>query len=293
MDISGKVLLGLIAISIASLGSASASDTKSLETELNHQFESKSLIFRDPLHATELSFDAAGQYVGAARPGTWAVDGTFLISKIRVQTHRVEFEGRPLAMYYDESGTRKPVVRRGTMHVKLGIDGPVEMSTIRLAMEKVFLTDQDPAPYLPPPTLDHLSGGYEKKPGADAMYRLKGTSDWRKPKEIQEPIEVGELERGEKIYVVTGPITPPKGLAMKDPEYPEQERAVKHTGKAVLSVVVDSAGRVASMRVEKATSAGFAVQSAAAVAQWIFQPGTLNDKPVPVLINVEVNFRLY
>jgi TonB family protein len=125
------------------------------------------------------------------------------------------------------------------------------------------------------------------------MFRFKGTSEWRKPKEIQEPIKVGELESGENIYVVTGPITPPKGLAMKDPEYPEQERAAKHTGKAVLSVVVDSAGRVASMRVEKTTSAGFAAKAAAAVAQWSFQPATLYDKSVPILINVEVNFRLY
>jgi TonB family protein len=293
MALNGKVLLGLIAILIASLGSASAGDDTSIEVELNRQFKSKSLTFRNPFHATGLTFDAAGKYVGAAEPGTWAGDATFLISKVRVKTHGLEFEGRPLAMYYDENGNRKFAVRPGNIHVTLGIDGPVERSAIQLAMEKVFLTDKDPPPYLPPPTFDHLSGGYEKKPGSDEMYRLKGTSEWRKTKEIQEPIEVGESEGGEKIYVVAGPVTLPKALATKDPEYPEQERAAKHAGKVVLSVVVDSAGRVASMRVEKATSATFAALTAAAVAQWRFQPGTMIDKPVPVLIKVETNFRLY
>jgi TonB family protein len=285
--------LAVVAFLLTGLRGLSASDTKSVETELNHQFESKSLTLRIPYRANQLVFSAEGHCVSSAEPGTWAGDGTFLVSKIRVQTHGLEFKGRLLAMYYDESGSRQFAVRPGDMHVTLGIDGPVESSAIPVAMAKVFLTDKDPVPYLPPPTFDHLSGGYEKKPGADVMFRLKGTSEWREQKEIQEPIEVGELGTGEKIYFVTGQIAAPKALSMKDPEYPEQERAAKHTGKVVLWVVVDSAGRVASMRVEKATSATFGALTAAAVAEWRFRPATLQDKAVPVVIRIETNFNQF
>jgi TonB family protein len=58
-------------------------------------------------------------------------------------------------------------------------------------------------------------------------------------------------------------------------------------------MVVDSEGHTKNIRIVSGAGMGLEEQAIGAVRTWRFQPATRNGQAVPVMINVEVNFRLY
>jgi TonB family protein len=98
---------------------------------------------------------------------------------------------------------------------------------------------------------------------------------------------------GEKPFRVGKHVAPPKALFTPDPSYPEFARQTRIQGSTLLWLVVNREGRPEHIRVARPLGAGFDDKAVEAVQRWKFQPGTFDGKPVPVQINVEVNFRLY
>jgi len=56
---------------------------------------------------------------------------------------------------------------------------------------------------------------------------------------------------------------------------------------------VDAAGRPQQIRVQRPLGMGLDEKAIEAVKQWKFEPAKKDGQAVPVMINVEVNFRLY
>ena len=94
-------------------------------------------------------------------------------------------------------------------------------------------------------------------------------------------------------YRVGGTVTAPKATYAPDPEYSDQARKAKYQGTCVLWLVVDADGLPQKIRVQRALGMGLDEEAIKAVQRWRFQPATKDGQPVPVMINVEVNFRLY
>jgi protein TonB len=86
---------------------------------------------------------------------------------------------------------------------------------------------------------------------------------------------------------------PPKAISAPDPQYIELARLYKLQGTTVLELTVSTAGKPVDILITRPLGFGLDGQAVAAVRSWKFQPATLKGKPVPVRINVEVNFRLY
>jgi protein TonB len=76
-----------------------------------------------------------------------------------------------------------------------------------------------------------------------------------------------------------------------EPVYPSVAKQAGIQGTVVLEATLGSDGRVESIRVIRGHPllVGPAQQ---AVAQWVFEPTYLNDRPVPVLLQVTVEFIL-
>jgi TonB family protein len=91
---------------------------------------------------------------------------------------------------------------------------------------------------------------------------------------------------------VGGGITAPKLIDRIDPAYTEEARKAKLQGVVVLWCVITKEGEVRDLKVQRSLDPGLDEQAVAAVKQWKFQPATKDGVPVPVMINVEVNFRL-
>ena len=98
---------------------------------------------------------------------------------------------------------------------------------------------------------------------------------------------------GGGAYRVGGGVSAPKAIYAPDPEYSEEARKAKYQGTVVLWLVVDANGRPQQIRVQRALGMGLDEKAIEAVKQWKFDPAHKDGQAVPVMINVEVNFRLY
>jgi TonB family protein len=78
-----------------------------------------------------------------------------------------------------------------------------------------------------------------------------------------------------------------------EPEYSDEARQQKYQGVVVLSVVVGEDGRARDVRVARSLGLGLDEKAQEAVRQWRFEPGRMNGQAVSVLVDIEVNFRLY
>ena len=78
-----------------------------------------------------------------------------------------------------------------------------------------------------------------------------------------------------------------------DPEYSEEASKAKYQGTVVLWLVVSADGKPQQIRVQRALGMGLDEKAVEAVRNWRFEPARKDGQAVPVMINVEVNFRLY
>ena len=88
-------------------------------------------------------------------------------------------------------------------------------------------------------------------------------------------------------------MTAPRAIYSPEPDYSEEARKAKFQGIVILQVVVDSDGRSREIRVARSAGMGLDEKAIEAVRQWRFEPGTKDRHAVAVVVNVEVNFRLY
>lgn len=97
---------------------------------------------------------------------------------------------------------------------------------------------------------------------------------------------------GGGAYKVGGSVLAPRPLAMPDPDYTEQAREAKLQGMCVLKLIVGADGKPREIRVIRSLGMGLDEKAIAAVSQWTFAPATKDGTPVPVLISVQVIFKL-
>jgi TonB family protein len=99
-------------------------------------------------------------------------------------------------------------------------------------------------------------------------------------------------------------VTAPKLLFATDPEFTDQARRKRLEGTVVVALTVDTAGNPQDVRVARSMSQdvnkkykqialGLDDNAIAAVRQYRYQPAQFQGKPVPVEIEVKVNFRIW
>ena len=94
-------------------------------------------------------------------------------------------------------------------------------------------------------------------------------------------------------YHPGGGVSSPKVISAVDPEFSDEARRQKYQGVVVLSLIVDAQGNPQRIRVIRPLGMGLDEKAIEAVKQYKFRPAQLNGKPVPVEINIEVNFQLF
>jgi periplasmic protein TonB len=94
-------------------------------------------------------------------------------------------------------------------------------------------------------------------------------------------------------YLPGGGVSAPHLIYDPEPEYSEEARKQKYQGVVVLQVVVGDDGRPRDVRIVRSVGLGLDEKALEAVRQWRFAPGMLDGRPVAVLVNIQVNFRLY
>lgn len=90
-------------------------------------------------------------------------------------------------------------------------------------------------------------------------------------------------------------VVPPTTIIQPEPKYTSAAMRARIQGTVVLDVVVGADGRVRATRVLTSLDSrnGLDKEAMAAVRAWLFRPATLDGSPVPVVVNVDLLFRLY
>jgi TonB family protein len=94
------------------------------------------------------------------------------------------------------------------------------------------------------------------------------------------------------VYRAGDGVTRPSVSRKTDPEYSEEARIAKMSGTVLISAIVGEDGKVRDIGVERSVGLGLDEKAVEAVRTWQFKPGIKDGIPVPVAVNVEVNFRL-
>jgi len=106
------------------------------------------------------------------------------------------------------------------------------------------------------------------------------------------------------VYRVGHGVKPPRILTSVNPEYTDLARKKKISGVCVMELVVDAEGKPYDVRVVrsirkdldpklKKAADGLDQNAIRAVSQYRFSPAEYQGKPVPVHVNIEVNYQLF
>jgi periplasmic protein TonB len=98
---------------------------------------------------------------------------------------------------------------------------------------------------------------------------------------------------GGDAYQVGGGVLAPKLIYAVDPEFSDEARRAKFQGTCVVGLIVDAQGNPQAVHVVNHLGMGLDEKAVAAVRQYKFKPATLQGKPVPVVVTVEVIFRIF
>ncbi len=88
------------------------------------------------------------------------------------------------------------------------------------------------------------------------------------------------------------PTQAPVVLTRVEPVYPEEYRRARVAGIVILELAITETGAVEQVGVLKSIGPGLDMAAVKAVRQWTFKPATRDGKPVPILFNLTINFRL-
>ncbi len=94
-------------------------------------------------------------------------------------------------------------------------------------------------------------------------------------------------------YRIGNGISAPSVISKIEPEYTAVARLLKREGTVVIHLVVDGQGVPRDIALARGLGFGLDENAVRAVRTWRFQPGVNgNNEPVPVMANIEVNFRI-
>jgi TonB family protein len=105
----------------------------------------------------------------------------------------------------------------------------------------------------------------------------------------------GAVESGSSSGLdrVGGKVSPPIVLKAVDPQFTDDAKRRGIQGICFIAVIVDATGKPQNPRVVKSLDPGLDLKAIEAIKKFRFKPALKEGVPVPVMITVEVNFRLY
>lgn len=92
---------------------------------------------------------------------------------------------------------------------------------------------------------------------------------------------------------IGGGVSSPVVIYQVDPEFSEEARKAKFMGVVLVNLIVDTQGRPQNVHILRGVGMGLDENAIKAVQQYRFKPAMENGKPVPVELNVEVNFQIF
>ena len=98
---------------------------------------------------------------------------------------------------------------------------------------------------------------------------------------------------GAPLRKIGGSVSPPTVIYQVDPEYSPDAKVAKFNGIVLVHLIVDVTGTPRNVQVLRGVGLGLDEKAVEAVKQYRFKPAMEGGEPVPVSVNIEVNFRYF
>lgn len=120
----------------------------------------------------------------------------------------------------------------------------------------------------------------------------------------QQPVPAALSPDAEHIYRVGGGVTPPKLIYKVDPVFTKEARKKKVSGVSTVRIIIDAHGNPQQVHIYKSIADTVDEQHRAAaltldqvavdvVKRYKFLPAMMDGNPVPVEMNIEIEFRIF
>jgi TonB family protein len=279
---------------IVALVLPAAAYDKTSDQDLQNEYGGKVLTLRQRYWGSKLHFDAGGNFVGSGETGAWTIAGQVRVRDIAVKDGVVRIRGQRLFLFYDpETKTLRDAgtLDKGDPARKRFRD---KMNDWAAAAGKVEI---DVETGEPDPTLVDVTRSMNAvflAPGevlADAVPVF--WKKWLEPQSAPSNDTPKPDESKKTTYRVGNEVTAPRVKYEPDPAYSVVARQAKYQGTSVLWLIIAADGSPRDIRIARPLGMGLDEEAVRAVSTWKFEPAKKYGTPVPVMINVEVNFRVY
>jgi len=99
---------------------------------------------------------------------------------------------------------------------------------------------------------------------------------------------------GGGLAQIGGRVSAPQVIHSVEAEFSDEARRAKYQGVCLISLIMDTQGNPQNIRVARTLGMGLDEKAIEAIRQYKFKPAMKDGKtPVPVMITIEVDFRLY
>ena len=98
---------------------------------------------------------------------------------------------------------------------------------------------------------------------------------------------------GGGLRKIGGGVSTPVVIYQVEPEFSEEARKAKFMGVVLVNLIVDAQGRPQNVYTLRGVGMGLDEKAIEAVKQYRFKPAMEGGKPVPVTLNIEVNFQIF
>jgi TonB family protein len=273
------------------------------EQELSSALVKHIVVLRQFYTDAHLRFDSDGKLASKSKPGFGPTDGRVYVQQVQLTPYSLILTGtRPLDIFrktddtWELGDTRKPV----SIEIQMPSAEPANTAAPRL-LNTVFFKQSE---------LTTLQcSAHEKQEFFDDLHKRLSHATPSDTAKLPDVTMLDELQPyclpgGDRAYRVGRGISVPHVKHAPDPSYDEGARQAKLQGTTVLLAIITPEGTTSAISVqrplgeglnEKLRPLGHALDQRAveAVSKWKFEPAKFQGKPVAVVINVEVNFRLY
>jgi TonB family protein len=271
---------------------ASILQAQSGETEISTRLMNKPLYLRGCWRDDVLHFDSSGQLKGVSGPLTFTLSG-FELRTVHLKQDKLILEGRRIGLELrDQKQVRVPL--------NIGKPDRPEDETVHIDITASPSGDYGPA-------LDAIftNGLAELVPSMPSYWKAYAAKNFipsdpstTPPPAVSAPAAPAPDQQpagspDTKPRRIGGGVKPPKLLHAKEPEFNDAARGLKYSGIVLINFWLHPDGTVSHLSVVRALGLGLDERALAAVQKYTFSPATMNDKPVLVELDVEINFQIF
>jgi hypothetical protein len=264
-------MLALSVLPVCAVGQKTADEIKA-------RLVGKALYLRGQWSKDKLEFDADGHLQKAVPTTSFTLSGVE-ITTVKLSSKGLELDGQRLGLVFAKDA-------RSWVRLKVRTDGAntaPELIDIRIKPP----SDGDFSPALNAIFASSIEALDPPLQFCWQQYANKNLLP-QKPDGAQTPDRAAM-----KLPKIGGGVSAPKLLKGGEPEFSEAARAMKFSAIVVVSLVVGTDGIPAKVWVLHPAGLGLDELAVQSVSRYKFSPAMLGDKPVPVMLNVEVNFQIF